>query len=388
MFLRIFSVLAAALAGGWPLVSQAGLPAVPLPPAGQWVSEAASALDAVSDYLSPRLSVSGDTRQGDDQTAGDLNLVGRDILVSQNTLDLHFSHSASRKLGDQQQSLTVNYTMPLAGNEWQFSAERRQYQNVLRETDRQLDGSGQYRGVHVSSSRNLGSLAGIGFRQIAQYSGSHVSDYEQSQWVGDTRRQHSSVGLQCAVDGSLPGGLAASAQVTAVGGVQYEQVVSADDSQAYRNRYQKLALDASAGRPWHRWHLGVRGRYQLAPGDLPDDEQIQVGGAGLMSGFDGHTVYGAEGGWVRMQALSPTYGLPLMDRFRSRISVAVMQGWSPVGDAHDRRFASVSAGEVSLTLRARKMSANLTVGRLLESDRPDLAVPARPDVSLSLVLGI
>lgn len=380
--LKTFALIACMIAPGEAL---AGLPHIA---AGKWISEASSVLDAVNEYLAPRLSVTGDSLQSSDQTADDLNVSGAGIIWSQHTLDLHLRDSASRKSGHGQKSLSLNYAMPLVGNHVQLALEDRQYRGVLQATDRQLDTSGNYNGFRFSASRSLGSVGGIELRQIIRHSGSETSEYEDSEWKSDSSRQQSSLGFQCSGEGTLRGGFSASAQVAALGGLEYERVESSDSQISNRTRYQKVAFSASVRRQWQRWELAVRGRYQVAPDDLPDSERIQVGGSRLVSGFNGQTAYGSEGGWVRLNAASPVYEVPFTDRFRSTLSLSVMRGWSPVDVQQQRRFAGVSAGEISLNLRSRGFIANVTMGRLIDSDRPDLTIPDHPDVSVSLSLGI
>ena len=356
--------------------------------APDWVYHAANVLDSVSDYLANRIEVSGSSSQDSDQSGGHLALAGNGIIWAQHELDLRFRDAMSRQEGSVEQSLAVDYSMPLLGNQVELEMEDGQYRNVLHASGQQVDTHGGYHFFQVTATRPIGSFAGIEWHEVLRHSGRTESVYEDSRWVRDSSYQLSSFGLQCSNNRRLPGGFHASTRLVAEGGLEYQSTEEAVGLSADRSRYHRFELAASLRRQWVGWNLGLQGRYQFAPDTLPDAERIEVAGASILSGFNGQSVAAPEGGWARLSAASPVYPLPFASRFHSSLSLSVMRGWAPVDLVGDDAFASVSAGEVSLNIRSHDFHANMTVGRLIDSQRPDVAIPTTPDVSLSVSLGI
>ncbi|SFM70755.1 hypothetical protein SAMN04487961_0960 [Marinobacter pelagius] len=356
--------------------------------AGAWMFQAASMLDSVTDYLSNRIDVSGSSTQNNDRSAGHLALAGNGIIWSRHELGLRFRDTASRKEGDGEQSLALRYAMPLMGNHMELEVEESEFRGVVKEPGQQLDTSGNRSFYRLTATRSLGSFLGVDLHQVIRHTGSTRSVFEESEWVHDSSHQLSSIGLKSSSERELIGGLRASTHMTAVGGMEYHSTEYVDGETEDRAQFHRIELAALLQRQVLNWDLNLGGRYQFAPEDLPGSERITVGGSALISGFNGQAVTGTEGGWLRFNAASPAWHVPFASRFQSSLSLSVMRGWAPDDTDNDQRLSAVSAGEISLNINSDRFRANMTVGRLLNSDRSDVVVPSAPDVALSLQMGI
>lgn len=353
-----------------------------------WVYQATSMLDSVTDYLSNRIEVSGSSSQNNDRSAGHLALSGNGIIWSRHELGLRFRDTASRKEGEGEQSLELRYAMPLIGNHLELEIEESQFRGVLNQPGQQLDISGDRDFFRFTATRPLGSFLGLDMHQVIRHTGSTSSVYEESEWVRDSSHQLSSVGLKCSSAQELQGGLQASTKLTAVGGVEYRSTEHVDGETEDRTQFHRVELAALLQKQVLDWQLDLGGRYQFAPEDLPGSERIAVGGSALMSGFNGQSVSSTEGGWLRLNAASPSWHIPFATRFQSSVSLSVMRGWAPDDTGDEKRLSAISAGEISLNINSDRFRANMTVGRLLDSGRSDVVVPTTPDVALSLHMGI
>lgn len=383
--MRAFSMVALILCASVPAT---GLGAQERGMTGTWVYQATSMLDSVTDYLSNRIEVSGSSTRSNDRSAGNLALAGNGIIWSRHELGVRFRDSASRKEGAGEQSLAFRYAMPLVGNQLELEVEESEFRGTLKGPGQQLDTSGDRRFFRFTATRSLGSFLGLDMHQVIRHSGSTKSVYEGAEWVRDSSHQLSSIGLKCSSVQYLKGGIRASTQVTTVGGVEYQSTDYAERVSEDRTQFHRVELGAFFQKQVVDWDLNLGGRYQLAPEGLPGSEQITVGGSALMSGFNGQSVTGSEGGWLRLNAASPSYHIPFASRFQSSLSFSLMRGWAPLDGDDQQRFAAVSAGEISLNINSDRFRANMTVGSLIDSDRTDLVVPSTPDVALSLHMGI
>lgn len=356
--------------------------------AGVWVYQATNVLDSVTDYLSNRIEVSGSSSQSNDRSAGHLALAANGVIWSRHELGLQFRDSASRKEGDGQKSLALRYSMPLVGNHLEVEVEESEYRGVLKQPGQQLDTSGDQSLFRFTATRSLGSVLGLDLHQVIRHSGRTTSVYEESEWVRDSSHQLSSIGLKCSSSQWLRGGLRASAQLTAVGGLEYRSTEYAESETQDRTQFHRIELGALLQKQVLDWNLDLGGRYQFAPENLPGSERITVGGSALISGFNGQSVTSTEGGWLRINAASPSYQIPFASHFQSSLSLSVMRGWAPYETGDQQNLAAVSAGEISFNINADRFRANMTVGRLLDSGRSDVVVPSAPDVALSLHMGI
>ena len=353
-----------------------------------WVYQATSILDSVTDYLSDRIEVSGNSNQNNDRSAGHLALSGNGIIWSRHELGLRFRDTASRKEGDGEQSLALRYAMPLIGNHLVLEVEESEFRGVVKEPGQQRDTSGNRSLYRLTATRSLGSFLGLDLHQVIRHTGSTLSVYEESEWVRDSAHQLSSIGLKCASVQQLTGGLRASTRLTAVGGMEYRSTDYVEGETDDRTRFHRVELAALLQKQVLAWSLDLGGRYQFAPEDLPGSERITVGGAALMSGFNGQSVTSTEGGWLRLDAGSPSWNLPFASRFQSSVSFSLMRGWAPDETGDEQRLSAISAGEISFNINADRFRANMTVGRLLDSGRSSVEIPSAPDVALSLRMGI
>jgi len=136
------------------------------------------------------------------------------------------------------------------------------------------------------------------------------------------------------------------------------------------------------------WNVGLNGRYQFAPDDLPSSEYLGIAGPSMMRGFNGQSVRVAEGGWLRMNARSPSYHWPFASELNSAITFSLLQGWAPYSAAQSDRFGSTSTGEISLQLYSRDFHADMSIGQMLNASNAALLMPTSPDLSFSISVGI
>ena len=107
-----------------------------------------------------------------------------------------------------------------------------------------------------------------------------------------------------------------------------------------------------------------------------------------MRGFNGQSVRVAKGGWLRMNARSPSYHWPFASELNSAITFSLLQGWAPYSAAQSDRFGSTSTGEISLQLYSRDFYADMSIGQMLNASNAALLMPTSPDLSFSISVGI
>lgn len=348
----------------------------------------ADLLKSVTRYVASHVKFSGNSSQTDDKAHGRINLTSNNLIWNHHVLGLNFSDSAAREGSAESTTLALRYSFPLAGSNIRVDLENRDYAGAVNDSGERFDARGERRNLQVTGIRPLWSWQDIKVGSVFSHASGTESAFEDSVWVEDTTHQLSSFGLEGRASRELVGGFYASTSLTAVGGVDSEEVHSASGQTSDADGFHKLSVAASLSREVLSWNLGLKGRYQIAPGDLPSSERIAIAGSRLMRGFNGQSVKVAEGGWLRMNARSPGYHWPYTSELNSSITLSLLQSWAPYSSAQSDRFGSVSTGEISLQLYSRDFRADMSVGQMLDASNIALLMPTQPDLSFSVTVDI
>ncbi|WP_417518070.1 ShlB/FhaC/HecB family hemolysin secretion/activation protein [Marinobacter sp.] len=353
-----------------------------------WDLYPADLLQSVTRYVASHMEFSGDSSQTNDKADGRINLTSSNLIWSQHVLGLDFSDSVAREGSAESTTLALRYAFPLAGNNFRIDLENRDYAGAVSGSGQRYDTRGERRNLKVTGNRSLWSWQGIEVDSVFSHSSGSSSAFEDAVWVESSTHRLSSFGLQGSASRKLFGGFYATTSLTAVGGLDSEETVSASGRSSDADGFHRLAVAASLSREVLSWNLGLNGRYQFAPEDLPSSEYLRIAGPGLMRGFNGQSVRVAEGGWLRMNARSPGYHWPFVSELNSTITFSLLQGWAPYTATQSDRFGSTSTGEISLQLYSRDFRADLSVGQMLNASNEALLMPTSPDLSFSVTVGI
>lgn len=353
-----------------------------------WDLYPADLLQSVTQYVASHVEFSGDSSQSNDRADGRLNLTSNDLIWSQHILGLDFSDSVSREGRAESTTMALRYSFPLAGSHFQVDLENRDYAGAVNDSGQRYDTYGERRNLKVTGRRGLWSWQGIEVGSLFSHSSSRSSAFEDEVWVEDSSHRLSSFGLQGSASRELIGGFYGTTSLTAIAGVDSEETIGVAGHNSESDGFHKLAVAASLSREVLSWNLGLNGRYQFAPEDLPSSEYMVVAGPSLMRGFNGQTVRVVEGGLLRMNARSPGYHWPFASELNSSITFSLLQGWAPYSEAQSDRFGSTSTGEISFQLYSRDFRADLSVGQMLNASNTALLMPTSPDLSFSISVGI
>lgn len=375
----IFGIVAAS-ASASTMKSQAESPS--------WDLYPADLLQSVTQYVASHLEFSGNSSQTNDRVDGRLNVTTNSLIWSQHVLGLDFSDSAAREGSAESTTLALRYSFPLAGGDFRIDLENRDYSGAVNGSGQRYDARGERRNLKLTGNRSIWSWQGIEVGSVFSHSSGKSSAFEDAVWVEDSSHTLSSFGFQGSAAHELIGGIYATTSLTAIGGLDSEETVGASGYSRDADGFHKLALAASLNREVLSWNLGLSGRYQFAPEDLPSSEYLVVAGPSLLRGFNGQSVRVVEGGLLQMNARSPGFHWPFASELNSSVTLSLLQGWAPYSAAQSDRFGSTSTGEISFQLYSRDFRADLSVGQMLNASNTALLMPTSPDLSFSLSIGI
>ncbi|WP_417544072.1 ShlB/FhaC/HecB family hemolysin secretion/activation protein [Marinobacter sp.] len=353
-----------------------------------WDLYPADLLQSVTRYVASHLEFSGDSSQTSDKADGRINVTSNNLIWSQHVIGLNFSDSVARQGSAESTSLALRYAFPLAGSDFRIDLENRDYSGAVNGSGQRYDTRGERRNLKVTGNRSLWSWQGVEIGGVFSHTRGKSSAFEDSVWVEDSTHQLSSFGLQGSTSRELFGGLYVTTSLTAIGGLDSEETINASGQSRDADGFHKLAVAASLSREVLSWNLGLNGRYQFAPEDLPSSEYLGIAGPSMMRGFNGQSVRVAKGGWLRMNARSPSYHWPFASELNSAITFSLLQGWAPYSAAQPDRFGSTSTGEISLQLYSRDFHADMSIGQMLNASNAALLMPTSPDLSFSISVGI
>tara|TARA_R110000823_G_scaffold97961_1_gene212428 strand:- start:24 stop:1178 length:1155 start_codon:yes stop_codon:yes gene_type:complete len=353
-----------------------------------WDLYSADLLQSVTRYVASHLEFSGDSSQTSDKADGHINVTSNNLIWPQHVLGLDFSDSVARQGSAESTTLALRYAFPLAGSDFRIDLEDRDYSGAVSGSEQRYDTRGERRNLKITGNRSLWSWQEIEVGSVFSHTSGKSSVFEDFAWVEDSTYQLSSFGLQGFASRELFGGLYATTSLTAIGGLDSEETISVSGQSRSADSFYKLAVAASLSREVLSWNLGLNGRYQFAPEDLPSSEFLGIAGPSMMRGFNGQSVRVAEGGWLRMNARSPSYHWPFVSELNSAITFSLLQGWAPYSAAQSDRFGSTSTGEISLQLYSRDFYADMSIGQMLDASNAALLMPNSPDLSFSITVEI
>jgi len=353
-----------------------------------WDLYPADLLQSVTRYVASHVEFSGNSSQTNNRADGRIHLTSNNLLGAQHVLGLDFSDSVAREGSAESTSLALRYSFPLAGSDIRVDLENRDYSGAVSGSGQRYDTRGERRNLRVTGNRSLWSWQGMEIDSVFSHTSGTSTAFEDAVWVENSAHQLSSFGLEGKASRKLVGGFYAATSLTVVGGLDSEEVFSASGYSNDADGFQKLAIAASLSREVLSWNLGLNGRYQFAPGDLPSSEHLVIAGPGMMRGFNGQSVRVAEGGWLRMNARSPGYHWPFASELNSSITFSLLQGWAPYSAAQSDRFGTTSTGEISLQLYSKDFRADMSLGQMLNASNTALLMPTHPDLSFSITVGI
>lgn len=345
-------------------------------------------VQSVTRYVASHVEFSGDSRQTSDKADGRINLVSNNLIWSQHVLGLNFSDSIAREGSAESTSLALRYSFPLAGSNFRIDLENGDYSGEASGSGLRYDTRGARRNFKITGNRPLWSWRNLEVSSVFSHISSSSSAFEDSLWVEDAAHRLSSFGLHGSASRELFGGVYATTSLMVVGGMDSEEISSSSGKSSDSEGFHRFALAATFSKDVLSWRLGLNGRYQFAPEDLPSSEYLGIAGPGMMRGFNGQSVRVAQGGWLRMNARSPGYHWPFASELNSSITFSLLQGWAPYSAVQSDRFGSASTGEISVQLYAKDFQADMRIGQMLNASNTALLMPTSPDLSFSITVGI
>ncbi len=340
-------------------------------------------------WLKSRLKFSGKTSQSNHGSDGVVGVSSDNFIGQNDSLGLNYHDRVSQRDETDVSATSFRYQFPAGVNQLTVETGSSEFQQAVSSGDRRYTAGGESSVVGFGASRPLFSRLGLTFNGIASHVGRDSRTYEQGDLVSQNSYELSSFGIEAQGGYELWGDIHASTGILALSGREYS--ATEDDSQnelGWEEDFYKLAMTASVERDFYRWRWKIRGRYQFADEDLPVSEYLKVAGPSMMAGFNGQSLSAFEGGWLRFDTASPSWQMPFFDEVLSSLNFAVLHGWVPDTSLASDRYGKAAAGQVSLQLQGRAFTANVSVGRMIKASSITMSVPERPDVQLSLTMGI
>lgn len=340
-------------------------------------------------WLKSRLKFSGKTSLTSEGLDGAVGVSSDSLIGLNDSAGFDYRDSKPRKDGVDVSASTFRYRFPVGANQLTLETGNTDYHQAVTSGDRRFNASNESRVMEFGARRPLFSRFGLAFEGIAHHIGRNSRAFEEGAMVSETDYELSSLKLKAHGRRDLWGGLHASTDILAVSGREYSATdYRLSDDSGQESEFLKVVMSASLERNIYRWRWRIRGRYQLADESLPASEYLTVAGSGMMAGFNGQSVSVVRGGWLRMGTESPAWQTPFLDGVLSSVNVSVLHGWVPDFDMQADRYGRASAGQVSLQLRGRAFTADVSVGRMIQASTLAMVVPENPDVRFSLSMGI
>lgn len=340
-------------------------------------------------WLASHLQIAGNTDRNRDGHSGRIGLEADNLIRTDHALRFNFNESGSQRIDNESETFAFHYAFPLAGNHFTFDANSYSYQSTVIGDDSKYESSGEGRTFGFSGRRSWLSWGGITLDSVLSLSSYQASYFEKGQWTEDSSRQMSTFTLESLSSHDLIFDVLAKTRFSVSSGLEVlGNDYDIEDSLNQDDQFQKFAMAGSLTRELFSWQWGVSGQYQFTADDLPGSEYMLVAGPSMISGFNGQSLSAAEGGWLRFDANSPGFDMPLMPYLRSDLRLSVLRGWVPYEATQADRYGSASAAELSLQMEGRGIQAGFNVGRMLGASSLATTKPDMPDVSFSLSMGI
>lgn len=341
-------------------------------------------LPSVARFVASKVSVTGSSVHDDDRSDGSLGFVSESLGSSQQRIGVNYRDSVSRRESLDSSSLVLNYGFSVSKFDFGMEFEKFQSDGVAVGDGNRFDAESEHSAYKLDGSRALLSWHGFSVNSLVSHSAGSSSAANATGWAEDAQYQISKLGVEVREDHELVAGFRSAASVRAFSGVETREAAGSVGHRQTDDQFQKVAVSASLSRDVQNWTLGVRGQYQFAGDDVPSSEWVQVAGSSLAMGFNGQARYAAEGGWLRLQAGSPKFQMPVSPGLNASVEMSLLRGWTPGVASEGQQEGGASVGELSLKLDSRDFDAAFNVGKMLAVSDPELALPSRPDVSLSI----
>jgi len=379
---RLFVLIVCASPG---LLWAAYLPSIDDSPSASYPGDL---LQSVTRYVASKVSVSGTSNQSRDHFNGSLNLVSNDLIWSQHQFGITYYDSVIPKEGKETSELKLNYGFAVSDIALRMNFETNDRSDVSVASDYRFGSRSEGQLFRLEGRSPWFTWHGLRFNSVFSHSVGTNSVFEDNDWKEDSLHQTSKMGLEYSEDRSFWPGLTSSTRIAAFSGVDIREEESGNGSSEAREQFQKLALTTSLRQELYNWTLDLGARYQFASSDLPSSEWLKIAGPSLSHGYNGQSRSAPEGGWLRLQAGSPGFYLPVFTGVRSSFQMSVLHGWTPVLDATDDRSAGASVGELSMQFASRNFQAAMSVGKMLGASEDLVPIASSPDVSLSVIIGL
>lgn len=345
--------------------------------------------EARDHWLGAHLQLAGKTSENEARRHGQLGLRTDGLLIEDHSMRLDFNESDSFGVGQESESLSIHYDFPVGEHRFDLSARRFEYENTVVGADNKFQASGDGRVFNLSTRRSLFSLGDLSVESRVQVSSVDSRRYEEGNRIEQTSSQLSMVLIEGTTERELWFDVSASTKLSLANGLEVTDVdYRAAEGREHNSHFQKVMVTGCLSRQVFQWQWELSGRYQFADSNLPDSQAVLVAGPGLISGFNGQSRSAKEGGWLRVDANSPSLPLPLGGDTRSDLRLSVLRGWAPLDASVSDRYGSASVAEIALNVEHRDLQADITVGRMIANKGLTPVLPNSPDVSLSFSLGL
>jgi hemolysin activation/secretion protein len=345
-------------------------------------------LQSVTRYVASKVSVSGTSNQSNDHFNGSLDLVSNDLIWSQHQFGINYRDSVISRDGEESSALKLSYGFALSDIDLNMQFETRDQSGFSVVSGNRLGSASEDQRFEVSGRSPWFTLYGLRFNSVFSHSVGTTSVFEDNDWKENSLHQTSKFGLEYSDERSYWPGLTSSTRIAAFSGIDVRETQNCTEAQEERDPFRKVALSASFRQELYNWTFDFGGRYQFANSDLPSSEWFKVAGPSLSYGYNGQSRSVPEGGWLRLQAGSPGFYLPVFTGIKSSFQMSVLRGWTPMLDTNDERSGSASVGQFSVQFASRDFRAAMSVGRMLGATDGLVPIASSPDVSLSLTIGM
>ncbi len=371
-------------------VSPGWLCAAPLPDMGKPSSTIypGDLLQSVTRYVASKVSVSGTSNQSKDHFNGSLDLVSNDLIWSQHQFGINYRDSVISRDGEESSALKLSYGLALSDIALRMQFETSDHAGFSVVSGNRLGSTSEGQQFKVSGRSPWFTWYGLRFNSVFSHSVGTTSVFEDSDWKEDSLHQTSKFGLEYSDNRTYWPGLTSSTRIAAFSGLDVRETRNGTGAEAERDPFRKVALSASFTQELYSWTFDLGGRYQFANSDLPSSEWFRVAGPSLSHGYNGQSRTVPEGGWLKLQAGSPGFYLPVFTGIRSSFQMSVLRGWTPMLDTNDDRSGSASVGQFSVQFASRDFRAAMSVGKMLGASDGLVPIASSPDVSLSLTIGM
>lgn len=340
-------------------------------------------------WLRSRLKFSGKTSLTSDGLDGAIGVSADSLVGQSDDISFNYRDLQSRKDGSDLNSTSFYYSFPIGANDLTLKTSSSRYHHTVSNAGSRYNVSGDSRALGIGASRPLFSRFGVAFDGVARHTGRSSRAFEDGSQVSDSSYQLSSLGVEAHGHHELLDGIQANTGILAVSGREYTATdYLLKDNVGEDDEFYKVAMSASIEQEIWRWRWRIHGRYQFADEDLPVSEYLTVAGPSMIAGFNGQSVSAVRGGWLRMDTVSPSWQMPFVDGVLSSVNLSLLHGWVPYSEMQSDRHGRASAGQVSLKLKGRAFSANVSVGRMIRTSTVAVTMPDNPDVRFSLTMGI